>query len=141
MVALPALLRQEKTEEIQLFGWIVHHRQSFAQGAQYHDLWEARNQAGSDAKSPAFLATETLASAKKRKVTADADALDQATLRELYCRYTVACSLPFAHVEQPAFRDFIRYIRPAADDFLPRPGDTVKNDLQWGYDNKKEFVK
>ncbi|KAJ3453656.1 hypothetical protein MRS44_017903 [Fusarium solani] len=89
----------------------------------------------------AFLANETLHSAKKRKATAEADALDQATLRELYCRYTVACSLPFAHVEQPAFRDFIRYICPAADDFLPRSGDTVKNDLQWGYDNKKEFVK
>jgi hypothetical protein len=89
----------------------------------------------------AFLADGTLASTKKRKATAEEDALDQATLRELYCRYTVACSLPFAHVEQPAFRDFIRYIRPAADDLLPRSGDTVKNDLQWGYDNKKEFVK
>ncbi|KAK2468861.1 hypothetical protein H9L39_19453 [Fusarium oxysporum f. sp. albedinis] len=89
----------------------------------------------------AFLANEKQHSSKKRKATAEADALDQATLRELYCRYTVACSLPFAHVEQPAFRDFIRYICPAADDFLPRSGDTIKNDLQWGYDNKKEFVK
>ncbi|KAM4062361.1 transposase-like protein [Hirsutella rhossiliensis] len=118
----------------------------------------------------AFLANGTLVSTKKRKATAEVDALDQATLRELYCRYTVACSLSFAHVEQPAFRDFIRYIRPAADDLLPRgvptyrgtilvyitgtfvpltwallvtprSGDTVKNDLQWGYDNKKEFVK
>ena len=71
----------------------------------------------------------------------DEDTLDPVTLRELYCRYTVACSLPFAHVEQPAFRDFIRYIRPAVDDLLPRSGDTVKNDLQWRYDNKKEFVK
>ena len=89
----------------------------------------------------AFMANETLAPAKKRKMTAEEDALDQATLRELYCRYTVACSLPFAHVEHPAFRDFIRYLRPAADDLLPRSGDTVRNDLQWGYDNKKEFVK
>ena len=89
----------------------------------------------------AFLSNETLAFTKKRKVTAEEDALDQATLRELYCRYTVAYSLPFAYVEQPAFCDFIRYIRPAADDLLPRTGDTVKNDLHWGYDNKKEFVK
>ena len=88
----------------------------------------------------AFLANETLMS-KKRKVTAEEDTPDQATLRELYCRYTVACSLPFAHVEQPAFREFIRYIRPAADDLLPRCGDTVKNDLQCAYDNKKEAVK
>ncbi|OAQ57667.2 transposase-like protein [Pochonia chlamydosporia 170] len=51
------------------------------------------------------------------------------------------CSLPFAQVEHPAFRDLIRYLRPAADDLLPRSGDTVKTDLQWGYDNKKEFVK
>ncbi|KID81002.1 Ribonuclease H-like protein [Metarhizium guizhouense ARSEF 977] len=88
-----------------------------------------------------FLSNETLTSTKRRKVTAEEDALDQATLRELYCRYTVACSLPFAQVEHPAFRDFIRYLRPAADDLLPRSGDTVKTDLQWGYDNKKEFVK
>ncbi len=89
----------------------------------------------------AFLAREALPSAKKRKATGEADALDQATIRELYCRYTVACSLPFSHIEQPAFRDFIRYICPAADDFLPRSGSTVKGDLQRGYDNKKEFVK
>jgi hypothetical protein len=88
-----------------------------------------------------FLSKETLTSTKRRKVTAEEDALDQATLRELYCRYTVACSLPFAQVEHPAFRDLIRYLRPAADDLLPRSGDTVKTDLQWGYDNKKEFVK
>jgi hypothetical protein len=89
----------------------------------------------------AFMANETITSSKKRKVTVEEDALDQATLRELYCRYTVSCSLPFAHIEDPSFRDFIRYIRPAADDLLPRSGDTVKSDLQWGYDNKKEFVK
>ena len=80
----------------------------------------------------------------KQEVTqnrAVGDALDQSTLRELYCRYTVACSLPFAHIEHPAFRDFLRYICPAADEFLPRSGDTVKSDLQWGYDNKKELVK
>ena len=88
-----------------------------------------------------FLARETTPSSKRRKCTTVGDALDQATLRELYCRYTVACSLPFAHIEHPAFRDFVRYICPAADDFLPRSGDTVKSDLQWGYDNKKELVK
>ena len=89
----------------------------------------------------AFVTNETLTSSKKRKMTAEEDALDQPILRELYCRYTVACSLPFAHIEAPAFRDFIRYIRPAADDLLPRSGDTVKKDLQWGYDNKKDFVR
>lgn len=88
-----------------------------------------------------FLARETTPSSKRRKCTTVGDALDQATLRELYCRYTVACSLPFAHIEHPAFRDFVRYICPAADEFLPRSGDTVKSDLQWGYDNKKELVK
>jgi hypothetical protein len=77
------------------------------------------------------MANETLAPAKKRKMTAEEDALDQATLLELYYRYTVACSLPFAHVEHPAFRDFIRYLRPAADTLLPRSGDTVKNNLKW----------
>jgi hypothetical protein len=55
----------------------------------------------------AFMTNESLASSKKRKLMVEEDALDQATLRELYCRYTVACSLPFAHVETPAFRDFI----------------------------------
>ena len=88
----------------------------------------------------AFLAQDTIPS-KKRKATIEGDALNQSTLRELYCRYTVACSLPFAHIEQPAFRDFVRYICPAADDFLPRSGDTIKKDLQRAYDNKKEFVK
>ncbi|KAK2470914.1 hypothetical protein H9L39_17145 [Fusarium oxysporum f. sp. albedinis] len=88
-----------------------------------------------------FMTNDTLVPSKKRKATAEGDVLDQATLRELYCRYTVACSLPFAHVEQPAFRDFIRYLRPAADDLLPMSANTVKADLQWGYDNKKEFVK
>ncbi|KAL5592831.1 hypothetical protein FOBRF1_013139 [Fusarium oxysporum] len=88
-----------------------------------------------------FMTNDTLVHSKKRKATAEGDMLDQATLRELYCRYTVACSLPFAHVEHPAFRDFIRYLRPAADDLLPRSANTVKADLQWGYDNKKEFVK
>jgi hypothetical protein len=79
----------------------------------------------------AVMANETLAPAKKRKMTAEEDALDQANLLELYCRYMVACSLPFSHVEHPAFRDFIRYLRPAADALLPRSGDTVKNDLKW----------
>ncbi|KAL5585705.1 hypothetical protein FOVSG1_013397 [Fusarium oxysporum f. sp. vasinfectum] len=88
-----------------------------------------------------FMTNDTLVPSKKRKATAEGDVLDQATLRELYCRYTVACSLPFAHVEQPAFRDFIRYLLPAADDLLPMSANTVKADLQWGYDNKKEFVK
>ncbi|OAQ57447.1 transposase-like protein [Purpureocillium lilacinum] len=89
----------------------------------------------------AFLGHDALPATKKRKATAEPDALDQATLREVYCRYTVACSLPFDHVEQPAFRDFIRYIRPVADDLLPRAGSTVKVDLQNAYDNKKEFIK
>lgn len=88
-----------------------------------------------------FMTNDTLVPSRKRKATADAAVLDQATLRELYCRYTVACSLPFAHVEQPAFRDFVRYLCPAADDLLPRSANTVKADLQWGYDSKKEFVK
>ena len=89
----------------------------------------------------AFLSNESLISNKKRKATTEENALDQATLRELYCRYTVACSLPFAHIEQPAFRDLVRYIRPAADDLLPTCGDTVKHDLKRAYGNKKEFAK
>ena len=89
----------------------------------------------------AFLSNESLISNKKRKATTEENALDQATLRELYCRYTVACSLPFAHIEQPAFRDLVRYIRPAADDLLPTCGDTVKHELKRAYGNKKEFAK
>ncbi|UNI16666.1 hypothetical protein JDV02_003083 [Purpureocillium takamizusanense] len=89
----------------------------------------------------AFLAGDGSNPTKKRKVTTEEDALDQGTLRELYCRYTVACSLPFSHVEQEPFRDLIRYILPAADDLLPRSADTIKNDLQRGYDVKKEPVK
>ncbi|KAM4062409.1 transposase-like protein [Hirsutella rhossiliensis] len=72
----------------------------------------------------AFLANGTLVSTKKRKATAEVDALDQATLREL--------SRPFATLSGIS-------VRPPM--ILPRSGDTVKNDLQWGYDNKKEFVK
>jgi hypothetical protein len=72
----------------------------------------------------AFITNETLAPTKKHKMTLQEDALDQATLYELYCRYTVACSPPFSHVEHPAFRDFIRYLRPATDNLLPRSGDT-----------------
>jgi hypothetical protein len=56
-----------------------------------------------------FLAGEASHPAKKRKSTAEEDELDPETLRELFCRYTVACSLPFAHVEQPSFRDLILY--------------------------------
>ncbi|OAQ61335.1 transposase-like protein [Purpureocillium lilacinum] len=89
----------------------------------------------------AFLAGDGSNPTKKRKVTTEVNALDQGTLRELYCRYTVACSLPFSHVEQDPFRDLIRYILPAADDLLPRSADTIKNDLQRCYDVKKEFVK
>jgi hypothetical protein len=44
---------------------------------------------------------DTLFPSKKRKATVEGAALDQAVLREFYCRYIVACSLPFAHVEQP----------------------------------------
>jgi hypothetical protein len=77
-----------------------------------------------------FLSKETLTSTKRRKVTAEEDALDQATLRELYCCYTVACSLPFAQVKHPAFRDFICYLRLAADDLLPRSGNIVKTNLK-----------
>jgi hypothetical protein len=87
------------------------------------------------------MTNDSLLPSKKRKATAEGAALDQATLREFYCRYTVACSLPFAHVEQPAFRDFVRYLCPAADDLLPGSATTVKADLQWGYNNKKELVK
>ncbi len=89
----------------------------------------------------AFLGQEVMQPSKKRKYTADADALDQATLRELYCRFTIACSLPFSRIEQPAFRDFVRYICPAADDILPRSGSTIKDDLQRGYEKKKEIIK
>ncbi|KAI7770097.1 hypothetical protein LZL87_013720 [Fusarium oxysporum] len=142
MVALPALLQQEEREEIQLLWRIVHNHRSFAQGAQNHGLREARQPPSDEATPPwRHYYLHDLVHSKKRKATAEGDVLDQATLRELYCRYTVACSLPFAHVEQPAFRDFIRYLRPAADDLLPRSANTVKADLQWGYDNKKEFVK
>lgn len=89
----------------------------------------------------AFLAQEDMQSNRKRKYTPDAESLDQATVRELYCRFTVACSLPFSRIEQPAFRDLIRYISPAADDMLPRSGSTVKDDLQGSYEKKKEIVK
>lgn len=88
----------------------------------------------------AFLSNESLVS-KKRKATAEEAALDQTTFREIYCRYVVACSLPFNHVEQPAFRDLLQYIHPAANDILPTSGDTIRNDLQRGYDSKKEFVR
>ncbi|CEJ95262.1 hypothetical protein VHEMI10752 [[Torrubiella] hemipterigena] len=88
-----------------------------------------------------FLAGEAFHPTKKRKATTEEDELDPDALRELYCRYTVACSLPFAHVEQPAFRDLIRYIRPAADDLLPKSAGTIKIDLKQGYDCKREFVK
>ncbi|POR37637.1 Ribonuclease H-like protein, partial [Tolypocladium paradoxum] len=80
--------------------------------AVYADLRKIRNQAEVTQNRlgdiAAFLVNEALPSAKKGKATAEADALDQATLRELYCRYTVACSPPFSHVKHPAFRDFIR---------------------------------
>ncbi|EJP61141.1 putative transposase [Beauveria bassiana ARSEF 2860] len=88
-----------------------------------------------------FLTGEAFHPAKKRKLTTEGDALDPDTLRELFCRYAVACSLPFAHIEQQSFRELIRYIQPAADDLLPRSGDIVKNDLKQGYDCKQEFVK
>lgn len=88
-----------------------------------------------------FLAGEAFHPAKKQKVTMEEDVLDPDALRELYCRYTAACSLPFAHVEQPAFRDLIRYIRPAADDLLPKSAGRIKIDLKQGYDCKREFVK
>lgn len=44
-------------------------------------------------------------------------------------------------MEQPSFRDLIRFIYPAADDLLPRSADTIRSDLQRGYDGKKEFFK
>ncbi|KJZ68113.1 hypothetical protein HIM_12500 [Hirsutella minnesotensis 3608] len=88
----------------------------------------------------AFLADEAQVS-KKRKATVAENALDQPMFRELYCRYVVACSLPFTHVEQPAFRDLIQYICPAANDLLPTSGDTIRSDLQRGYDGKREFVR
>lgn len=114
---------------------------------EHHIMLSSRQESRRDATQSrlgditAFLGHDALPATKKRKATAEPDALDQATLRELYCRYTVACSLPFAHVEQPAFRDFVRYIRPVADDLLPRSAGTVKIDLQNAYDNKKEFIK
>lgn len=88
-----------------------------------------------------FLSGEAFHSGKKRKSTSEEDELDPDTLRELFCRYTVACSLPFAHIEQPAFRDLIRYIRPAADDLLPRSAGAIRIDLKQGYDCKQELVK
>ncbi|KJZ70440.1 hypothetical protein HIM_10178 [Hirsutella minnesotensis 3608] len=72
---------------------------------------------------------------KKRKTAAAENALDQSTFRKLYCRYVVACSLPFSHVEQPAFRDLVQYICPAANDLLPTSGSTIRNDLQRGYND------
>lgn len=88
-----------------------------------------------------FLSGEAFHSGKKRKSTSEEDELDPDTLRELFCRYTVACSLPFAQIEQPAFRDLIRYIRPAADDLLPRSAGAIRIDLKQGYDCKQELVK
>ncbi|KJZ68549.1 hypothetical protein HIM_12056 [Hirsutella minnesotensis 3608] len=107
-------------------------------GKQEGSREESKSRLGS---ITAFLTGENLHPAKKRKVTTEDDAIDAITLRELYCRYTVACSLPFAHVEQASFRDLIRYIRPAADDLLPRSAGSIRNDLQQGYNSKKEYVK
>ena len=41
----------------------------------------------------AFQADETLVTTKKRKMTAETDVLDQATLRELYCRYSYTVAI------------------------------------------------
>jgi hypothetical protein len=147
VVALPALLQQEGGEEIRYnysggSSTIIDHLRKAHRitvlGRQDDRRATTQSRLGD---ITTFMTNDTLVPSRKRKATADAAVLDQATLRELYCRYTVACSLPFAHVEQPAFRDFVRYLCPAADDLLPRSANTVKADLQWGYDSKKEFVK
>ena len=48
-----------------------------------------------------------------------------------------ALSHSFAPVEQPASRDFIRYIRPAADNLFLRSGNTVKNNFTMGIRQQK----
>ena len=83
VVALPALLRQEKGGTIQIFRRIVYNHQSFAQGAQHCDLWQTwgrRGRANSRLGSiNAFLTGGTFNPTKKRKVTAEEDELDPST--------------------------------------------------------------
>jgi len=45
------------------------------------------------------MTNDTFVPSKKRKIIAEEDVLDQASLRELYCRYIVACSLSFAYIK------------------------------------------
>jgi hypothetical protein len=74
---------------------------------------------------------------KRRKVTMEEHVLKPETLRDLYAQLVIKESLPLDFVETQAFRSFLQYISPAANDLLPVSAATIKADIQQTYGEKK----
>lgn len=79
-------------------------------------------------------------SIKHRKSTAEEDSLDPTVLREIYGRYLVAMNLPINHCEAEETRVWLQYLRPAANDLLPKSHNTIAKDLRQSFDDKKRII-
>jgi hypothetical protein len=74
---------------------------------------------------------------KRRKVTMEEHSLEPEGLRDLYAQLVIKESLPLEFVESQAFRSFLKYVSPAANDLLPESAATIKADIQQTYNEKK----
>ena len=59
---------------------------------------------------------------KYRKSTNDSHDLNPGILRELFGRFISENNLSYTTAESPAFRAFLEYVNPMANDLLPRSG-------------------
>ena len=66
---------------------------------------------------------------KYRKSTNDSHDLNPGILRELFGRFISENNLSYIIAESPAFRAFLEYVNPTANDLLPRSGVQIKTDM------------
>jgi hypothetical protein len=116
--------------------------------AKYHQLSEEltpreakRKRADEDIQSCIGRMKETGERVKAHRLAStSASSIDSLILRELFADWLAADSLPFSLCKSKAFRAFLRYINPAANDLLPDSDTTIHQDVQDCYTRLKTDV-
>ena len=67
--------------------------------------------------------------------------IDKSTLEFLYITWTVTDNIPFHQVAHPAFRRFLEYINPMANQLLPAAGSTVQIHARRLFDEGKRRIR
>ncbi len=77
----------------------------------------------------------------QRLVNASESEVSQAIVRELFVNWLAADSLPLSLCKSRAFRTFLQYVNPSANDLLPESDTTIRQDILDCYTRLKYDVK